>query len=403
MFRTISALASAAAALLLSGCIAVGTIDRRAITVNQEVGSTQNQFVLLNLARASREEPVYFVAFNQLGASGTTDFRAGAPQFFIGPNLPAADRIATFTGGATFLDNQTNTNFQMSLLGSKDFYSGLLAPLGLRDVDLLLHQGYSRELIFYLVIEKAKITLVPPDGRPSAFPPQVVYNDPSDAKNFQLFQYYIKEAMEHGLTTETFQTPDGAADDGSSDSSPGEKGWKARPPKLQTQAELCYDKALALPSDIPDIASGSFCGDKPDVRPATQGPSEPLYVTLHDKSFALHDQRLEIEVTTRSIYGIYYYLGRIIRSGRTVDLQAFDLPAEKLLAAPLVDVAVDRPPEGEQDAGCFTAVRYEGQRFCVPREGADNTKHIFGILNALIALKQSNADIPVTQSVRIQQ
>jgi hypothetical protein len=389
---------AATAALALSGCISVGNIDRRAVTVNQEVGSSQNQFVLLNLVRASREEPVYFVAFNQLGASGTTDFKAGAPQFYAGPHLPAADEIATFTGGSTYLDNQTNTNFQMSLLGSKDFYSGLLAPLGLRDVDLLLNQGYSRELIFYLVIAKAKITIAPKDGEPSAFPPQVIYNDPSDAKNFQLFQYYIKEAMEHGLTTETFQAPDESGDAADSDSADKTKPKKA---SLTTKADLCYDKALALPADIPDIAKGSFCGDKPSVRPAATGAETPLYVTLHDRSFPLHDQKLQIDVTTRSIYEIYYYLGRIIRSGQPMELQAFDLPAEKIPAAPLIDVVTDH--RAPVDGGCFSMVRYEDDTYCVPREGAENTKHIFGILNALIALKQSTADIPVTTTVRIQQ
>lgn len=403
MHRAIGRLAAAGAALALSGCISVGNIDKRAVTVNEEVGSSQNQFVLLNLVRAAHEEPVYFIAFNQLSASGTTDFKAGAPQFYAGPNLPAADKIATFTGGSTYLDNQTSTNFQMSLLGSKDFYSGLLAPLSLRDVDLLLNQGYSRELIFYLVIAKAKITVVQKDGAPSPFPPQVIYNDPSNPENFRQFRYYIREAMEHGLTTETYLTPDPSADDGDSGDAADKGSDKAKPkkPKLSTKAELCYDKAMAMPGDIPDIAKGSFCGDKPDARTEAQGAGAPLYVTLHDPKFALHDKQLQIDVTTRSIYEIYYYLGRIIRSGQPMDLQAFDLPAEKIEAAPLIDVVTDHQGVGE--AACFSGIRYEGEFYCVPREGAENTKHIFGILNALIALKQSTADIPVTTTVRIQQ
>ncbi len=272
-----------------------------------------------------------------------------------------------------------------------------------RDVDLLLNQGYSRELIFYLVIAKAKITIVSKDGVPSAFPPQVIYNDPRDAKNFQLFQYYIKEAMEHGLTTETYQGPDASADSSdSADSTDATGKTKPKKPSLTTQADLCYDKALALPGDLADIAKGSFCGDKPSIRPAATGAETPLYVTLHDPSFSpLRDQQLEIDVTTRSIYEVYYYLGRIIHAGQPMDLQAFDLPAEKIAAAPLIDVVTNRGLVA--DTGCFSAVRYEDEVYCVPREGAENTKHIFGILNALIALKQSTGDIPVTQTVRIQQ
>jgi hypothetical protein len=390
---------AAAAALALSGCIAVGDVGKRAMTVNQEVGSSQNQFVLLNLVRAAHEEPVYFVAFNQLGASGTMEFRAGVPQVFSGPRLPAASQIAEFVGGTNFLDNQTNTNFQMSLLGSQDFYSGLLAPLGLRDVDLMLNQGYSRELIFYLVIAKAKITIVSPDGTPSAFPPQVIYNDPSDTKNFALFQYYIREAMNHGLTTETYEAPDDTASDAGATDSTGKAA--AKKPQLTTKADLCYDKAMALPADLPDIAKGSFCGDKPSIRPAATGAATPLYVTLHDPTFPLHDQKLQIDVTTRSIYEIYYYLGRIIRSGQPMDLQAFDLPAEKIPQEPLIDVLTNQGLLA--NSSCFSAVRYENEVYCVPLEGAENTKHIFGILNALIALKQSTGDIPVTQTVRIEQ
>jgi hypothetical protein len=392
-------LLATAVALGLSGCIAVGAIDRRAITVNDQVGMSQNQFVLLNLARASREEPVYFLAFDQLGASGTTDFRVGIPQVVLGPSVPVVNDVDTINpGGSTYLDNQTNSNFQMSLLNSRDFYSGLLAPLDLRDVNLLLHQGYSRELIFYLVIANMKITVAPKDGA-AGIAPRVIYNDPSDPENFRQFKYFIKEAMEHGLTTESFLSPDdtgSAADDAASSGKPHK-------PRLADQADLCYDKALAIPNDVADIAAGSFCGDKPDVRTSAEDTGGPLYVTLHDASFPLHDQRLKIDVTTRSIYEIYYYLGRIIGSGRPVSLQAFDLPAEKIEGQPLVDVMIDRQVTGHPSADCFSTVRYENVNYCVPTEGAENTKRIFGILNALIALKQSTGDIPVTTTVHIAQ
>jgi hypothetical protein len=377
---------------LLGACVAVGKIDQRATRLNEQVGESSNRGVLMNIARASHEEPIYFMAFNQLAGSGTTDFKLGAPQFFVGPNLPPADQIATFGGmGSIALDNQTNTNFQVSLLGSKDFYNGLMGPLDVRDVDLLLHQGYSRELIFYLVIEKAKITVIPPDGKQDGIPPQVVYNDPHNPASFQRFQYYVKEAMEHGLTTETYETPD---TDGSS-ADPEKK------PSMSVRAELCYDRALALPEDLKDIPKGSFCGDKPWLRKSDdETVAAPLYVTLHDPTFALHDQKLQIDVSTRSIYEIFYYLGRIVDSGQPVYLQPFQLPAETIAQEPLIDVRVARDMS---DDGCFSKVVYEHETYCVPREGARNTKRIFGILNALLALKQSASDLPTTQTVRVAQ
>lgn len=406
MLRATLRLSAAALPLLLGGCIAFGAIDRRANTINDQVANAQSQGVLLNLARASRNEPIYFVAFNQLSASGTTEFRAGAPQFFLGPNLPAPDKIATFTGGSTFLDNSTNSNFQMSLLGSKDFWSGLMAPLDLRDVDLLLHQGYSRELIFYLVIAKATITPVAVPGKP-ALPPQVIYNDPGNPASFRLFEYYIREAMEHGLTTETFESADAppASDEDDTTASGGKSGGKKPKPaaRTSTEAELCYDRALVMPKDIGDIAPDSFCGAKGAVRSVTAGGA-PLNVTLHDPSFPLHDVPLKIDVTTRSIYGVFYYLGAIIAHGdeARVHLRHYDLPSETTLDEPLLNVVTDGQGQGEKGP-CFAAVSYEGASYCVPRDGADNTKRIFGILNALIALKQVPGDLPTTQTVRIEQ
>ena len=202
--------------------------------------------------------------------------------------------------------------------------------------------------------------------------------------------------MEHGLTTETFEAPNDVASD---TAAPGEASQTSA---LSIQAELCYDKSLALPADLPDIPKGSFCGDKPAVRRDDSDSTTTLDVTLHDKSFPLHDQQLKIEVTTRSIYEIYYYLGRIIHSGKAVELQPFNLPAETIPQEPLIDIRVNNGAVFPQ-AGCFTAISYEGDGFCVPREGARNTKRVFGILNALLALKQSVSDLPTTQNVRVQQ
>src|SRR5580698_7591552 len=111
MRRIVEGLLAGALAVGLSGCITFGAIDRRANTISDQVATGMNQGVLTNLARASRAEPIYFVAFNQLSASGTTDFRAAAPQFFLGPakvlNMNPVDKLASFTGGSTYLDNQT--------------------------------------------------------------------------------------------------------------------------------------------------------------------------------------------------------------------------------------------------------------------------------------------------------
>lgn len=381
VFRT---LLLAPLALTLSGCVAMGSIDRRATTLNESAGTTQNRSILLNLVRASKFEPIYFLALSQFNGSGTEDLRFGVPEFTFGPKQPPSqhDYIIGGTAGSdtNYLDNSFVTSFQESVLNSKDFYAGLMAPLDLQDVDLLLHQGFARELIFYLVIDKATIT-------PKGGEPFVIWNDPSDPKRFAQFQTYIKEAMLHGLTTQSYMEP------GDSGDSPDSGAKDAKPPKMVAHAELCYDRALATPAARKDFpADANLCSASGAKKPASSSGSN---LTVN-----LYGQQLEIEVTTRSIFGIFQYLGGIIARGdpNEVRLHAYpELPAEVTVDAPILEVGKGGGPYG----GCFSAIGYEGTRYCVPEQGADNTKKIFNIINALLALKTAPGDLPVTQTVRI--
>lgn len=390
MRSRVRALLLAPLAALLSGCIAFGTIDKRATALNESAGAAQNRAILLNLVRASRFEPLYFLAMTQLNGSATADLKLGLPELTVGPRQAASQKDYILGGTANndsnVLDNSTVTSFQESVLGSKDFYAGLLAPIDLKDVDLLLHQGFSRELIFDLVIQKATITVHTDQGDGD---PTVIYNDPSDAKRYAVFEGYIREAMVHGLTTQSFEAPDDSADtDDASGASPHHK------PKLTEHAELCYDRALASVAAREDFHTGAkLCGvDSPAVRASSR---------TSDLMVELHHQKLKIDVTTRSIYGVFAYLGAMVAQGDAsrVSLHAYpELPAETTVEAPLL-VVTHAGTVGDQ--GCFVGLGYEGQHYCVPQEGADNTKKIFNILNALLALKTASGDLPITQTVRI--
>ena len=155
-------------------------------------------------------------------SSATAHLKLGLPAGAVGPGAPSV-RNSTLGGGNTNIgNNNTVASFDENLLGSQDFYAVMLAPLNLQDVDLPPHQSFARELIFDLVIEMATIT--PQNGEPL-----VIDNDPGANRRLGQFQGNIREAMLHGLTTQTFQATDAPADS-------GDKGPK---PRLSPQAELC--------------------------------------------------------------------------------------------------------------------------------------------------------------------
>jgi len=72
--------------------------------------------------------------------------------------------------------------------------------------------------------------------------------------------------------------------------------------------------------------------------------------------------------------------------------------------------AIDQPPLRDEFlfvvnqgayGDCFLSTTYEGQSYCVPKDGATNTKRILGLLTQLIALNTTIEDVPVAPSVRV--
>ena len=98
----------------------------------------------------------------------------------------------------------------------------------------------------------------------------------------------------------------------------------------------------------------------------------------------------------RSIFGIFDYLGGLIANNEqsAVVLRDYHIPAEPITPAPLLKVV-------SSTGDCFAEVHYDGQSYCVPSQGAENTTKIFSILDALLALKTSPGDLPITQTVRV--
>jgi hypothetical protein len=272
----------------------------------------------------------------------------------------------------------------MGVYSTQAFYAGMLAPLGLTEVDLLLHQGFSRELVFYLVIEKAKLT------NTQTGQSLIVYNDPTNKASYAQFVAAIKSAMVHGLTTEVPNDADVGEPAATGEGPTPPISVKTPPPPLP---ELCFEPALATADAKAEFAQlaaegkpPNFCGAGRRARARSQ------------LSVRLFGQDLEVEVTTRSIYGVFNYLGKVMAHPESApELVDYAVPSETTPNGPLLNVQSTDSVAG----GCFSVLTYEQKTYCVPQEGAQVTKNIFNVLNVLVALKQSPGDLPASQTVLV--
>jgi hypothetical protein len=391
-------LAVAASCLALSGCLTFGSIGDRGVSLDQGIGGMMNRGILLNIVRASRDEPLYFLSINQAVGTGVTDFKFGYPLFTLGPHLTLPEKQYSFGGGGTnVLDNSTTTTFTLNVYGNQAFYQGMMQPLSLGEVNLLLNQGFPRELIFFLVIDKAKLT----DKNGAAF---FVYNDPTSPQ-YGMFVQAIKAAMVHGLTTEVpnpdlmaaAPPADGATSDATAASAaagppntaaPGLTVQHAPPPEPQ----LCFEQALATDDAKKEFAELTAEGKTPNYCGHNPRAHRQLSVRLLGQDY-------EVEVFTRSTSSIFRYLGKVLADpAHGPMLVDYGVPSEVTPAGPLLDVQAQG---GIAGFGCFAHVYYADRPWCVPEHGQQTTRDIFNVMTMLVALKQQPGDLPASSSLLI--
>jgi hypothetical protein len=408
----------------LSACAFTdGTVDGRYDTINRSTDAARNQAILLNIVRASRAEPLNFVAFAKIGGTTSTSMGVGLPTFFVGPDRALNQKQLTIGNNTLNASVGANSNFDIAILENRDFYSALLTPVDEVTLNFFERQGYPRELLFWLFADSVRITY---NGKTAEF-----RNEPSDEKSCEFvpqrrcFVNYVDAAIDTGFRVET-RVVDRVTT--------GSDGKSKLVPK--TEARTCFDPVLAdrakrevqqgLRTRMPRLAGvavNPICGKSPwpkedddsgkkrrsdtgsgegllsnrliiqsappqrqmpETRSLTRGLERPAPVSATSKHI--------FEISTRSTYGIYQYLGRIL--------------AEKAMSQVRLDGT------GKDDAQvltiveggtvpCFTQVEDAGKHYCVPAEGAENTKRIISLLAQLLALKTPQSELPFTPTVRV--
>lgn len=387
----------------VGGCaILDSAVAPRSNTVNQSSDDALNDGVLLNIIRAANSEPLNFMSFAKYSASGQLQLNSQFQLLYPVENLNPQS-----TYGPVALNTQASGSFDVQNLESKDFYNAMLQPLPASVMELWLRQGLPRELVFLVLLKSIRITM--PNGLVFEY-----RNDPSDDKwfgqsgpaasaqctpkrtgiglqtnygtskamwtgvhaddcRYQKFRYLVDLAIKYGLTIETITVPNPKARKGSTE-----------PATISVQ-QTCYDPAIARESlkgrRFPPL---SICGrNRPNNR---RGKFDVAPIGTFNG----------IELVTRSPFGIFQYLGLILRSGSS-DIITLGTREQRSIGEsnPQLLTIVTGPGD------CFATAWYRGVIYCVPNENSANTKVIFTMLRALIAGSTSPLTLVGTPTVRV--
>ena len=428
----------------LTGCSFSGLVADHSVDYNRAIRKVSNSNVLLNSLRARDRLPMQFAAISKI--SGDFTFSpSGALTVgsipFENATEPDLDVTGTLVGSVSYV---SNPSYDVVPLDSQEFLNGILTPLDPSILEFYISQGWPKELLFHLFFEDIQIG------------DKKIKNDPCDADQFADFQTRIDENVDRinivrknliSEKTPLFNfNPDKdikyVADINSAELEfeeiKSDGGSQYRLIKKSARYFICPfadgSKCKSKRAKISALKDGAVERDG-SVESSEPGDTSRLTILEYD-SPALATQRLEKstderaetdatptdhpqeadkpqeyvkEAHLRSVQGIIYYLGEVLRTqGQETrpDCPATLLPERKPIKvktgsweSTLFNL-VDAESEKSLDDFIF---EHDGRRFGIPKDSvnAGRSAQVVELISQLIGLQKKREELPTTQSIRL--
>ena len=395
--RTICAASLALLLLGLTACsISPYDVPGQVGNYNGSIEQLEEQAILINILRASENAPLGFTQVSQVLGSGSFSTSVGLPTIGIGggPQGPTQNR---FLFGPS-ISSTGNTNVNLLPLETKEFWLGMLTPLSAETLAFFINQGVSREMLFYLYIQRVELSAA---GKPT----ETETNNPLDP-GFAEFSDDLRAALTLGLTaktttsTQTVGPPLSASQvsDVNTLLTISKAGLDVVPDpakdgayRLQathSAAAVCFDQARATVDISQRLPDSVTCSKQSP--PSQAGGAAPF-------SYQEAHAPLSIQFYPRSTYDIFRYLGTVVRASLKADGKNVDLttPESKAytgsdpLANELFVVQKNMP------GAAFVKVKYGPDTYSIPKS-ATNTIEVLALLRQLVALSTSVNSLPPT-------
>ncbi len=371
------------------GCVTPGAISRRAVDYNVAAESARNEMLLLNILRARTQYPMIFTGLARITGSLRTEARIGA-------NTSMRKQTATQQAVSPSVGMIDSPTFTVAVLDSQEFMRGIMTPLSFELIEYLWDQGFTREVLLYLTVERIEVQC------PSTNLLQQLVNDPTEP-SFAAFQQALNATVEGG----TWEM------DGYQAEPIGPPLGDAEAQRLAALIQVAGSKLMLTP-----LEGGSWQLERQStdrrlaVRGRVCGADRPSDAPVAVRLIRLYDSKVAFEraidqspdepsgrIVLRSPQSVLFYLGELSRPGGQVIVRR----GEKT-----------RPPEqrrlfviteqGECGRGAISA-DYAGTIYVIPQGTGvchpGRSLQSLSLVAQLLALQQSARDLPVGGTVRI--
>lgn len=417
-----------AASALLGGCSTVDQFGPRSARFNGEAVDGRSRSILANVMRSAYGKPLQFTDLTTITGQATLGGELGlAVPFDVDPNATAR----TYTGSPKVSASGTST-FNIANLNSREFYNGLQTPVSVQNIANLLASSYDPQLVLFLTISDIEIRTGQKRIR--------FHSTASSPKTFRLFYQAIQFMREAGLSTRAGKSsvvgPSYSADDLRSppvmaamlSGATGPLSIKPDPDKpdrfrlfRSSAYEFCFDPMLVKKTRFQVARSSAIAGEE-NLRTMNGFSNVPVPaalvieggVAVAGTSFQIEPGSFceppagaerttgtDIRITTRSVEGIFQFLGEIARQQLKMDgtsrdgLGVVDPTGRGLFPFRVV--------EGVPSNAALTILS-DGKRYSVitdPSGSADQSTRVMQILTVLLAIQSSAKDLPAPSVISI--
>jgi hypothetical protein len=418
---------AAAASCLLTGCESVNHVEYGTLTINNSVTLYNNNATILNIVRASRDEPLGFVALTGLTGhhtlTGVASLTVVNHLFTSGPNTATKTNSVDYT--ANIPDDPVST-------------SALLTPVDPGTLGFMINQGYPKELIFFLFvkelqIERPSITMADrADGAgKSAIRSEfaiylnapftrsdseaaAVMRDPgpldgAQAKAgllaYQAFGNEVQHLEDEGFTIQVdrFGVPSArgvpvyrACFDPAQVRTP--TVHVSEHPIVEPNSHVSCDAEWPIdklpPADAPTATTSSqaILAVATAITTAAKAGAGAAASKAPQGYWTSGEKGSRIRLTTRSVFEVYRYLGKLLAEHADLALYEDNTIRSALKLKQLRG-------HGVVASQCFASVAHDGGTWCLPNDD-ESGKYILAMLRQLTSLYTAPSNQTSTPTVR---
>jgi len=150
--------------LLVGGCVD-SVVEPRSEILNRSFTDYRNQATLLNIVRASHNEPMNFVAVTGATGHGTLSATEGLQNYIFGPHttptLTAPVPARNYVFGPNSLMESAANDFNITELDDPQSYAALMTPLDPGMIGVFFNRNWPVSLLLPLIISEIRVIPIP--------------------------------------------------------------------------------------------------------------------------------------------------------------------------------------------------------------------------------------------------